>query len=70
MSIMSKTNPASYTLAIAAFLLMVTEQSYTNSSEQQDTERPSLSLRVRPEQKSGTSGLVRASLEILVGRDN
>lgn len=70
MSIMSKTNPASYTLAIAALLLMVTEQSYTNSSEQQDTERPSLSLRVRPELNSGRRGLVRASLEIRGGSDN
>ena len=67
---MSKTNPASYTLAIAALLLMVTEQSYTNSSEQQDTERPSLSLRVRPELNSGRRGLVRASLEIRGGSDN
>tara|TARA_B100001123_G_scaffold431000_1_gene551805 strand:+ start:1511 stop:1948 length:438 start_codon:yes stop_codon:yes gene_type:complete len=67
---MSKTKPASCTLAIVALLLVVTEQSYTNTSEQQDTERPSLSLRVRPELNSGRKGLVRASLEIRGGSDN
>jgi hypothetical protein len=66
---MSKTKPASCTLAITVLLLMVTEQSHTNTSEQQSTERPSLSLRVRPEFNSGR-GLVRASLEIRGGSDN
>ena len=67
---MSKTKPASCTLAITALLFMATEQSQTNTSEQQSTERPSLSLRVRPELNSGRRGLVRASLEIRGGSDN
>ena len=69
MSVMLKTKPASCTLAITVLLLMVTEQSHTNTSEQQSTERPSLSLRVSQEFNS-RRGLVRASLEIRGGSDN
>lgn len=66
---MSKSKSASCTLVIAVLLFMATEQSHTSTSGQQSTERPSLSLRVRPELNSG-KGLVRASLEIRGGSDN
>lgn len=69
MSIMSKTKSVSYTLVITALLFMANEQSHTSNSEQQSTERPSLSLRVRQEFNS-RRGLVRASLEIRGGSDN
>jgi hypothetical protein len=69
MSIMSKTKSVSCTLVIALLLFIVNEQSHTRTNEQQSTERPSLSLRVRSESNS-RRGLVRASLEIRGGSDN